>query len=88
MKTEFLIYCVLIAVVKPVPVRDSDTELLFDERYGGVPDHINGMPLERDGDFNEVSYSCRCSTLLYHQHFRVSISCISIMSSQAESQTF
>lgn len=26
-----------------------------DERYGGVPDHINGMPLERDGDFNQVS---------------------------------
>lgn len=48
-------------------MRDSDTELLFDERYAGVPDHINGMPLERDGDFNEVSDSCKCSSnLLYY----------------------
>ena len=72
MKRKLLTFCVLIAVVTAVPVRDSDTELLFDERYRGVPDHIDGMPLERDGDFNEVNYySCKCSTLLCYQHFRV-----------------
>jgi len=57
MKMELVIFCVLMAAVKAVPMRDSDTELLFDERYGGVPDHINGMALERDGDFNKVSRS-------------------------------
>lgn len=56
MKREIFIICTLIAGVRLLPVRDSDNELLFDERYAGVPDHINGMALERDGDFNEVSH--------------------------------
>ena len=57
MKMGLVIFCVLMAAVRAVPVDDTATELLVDERYGGVPDHINGMALERDGDFNEVSLS-------------------------------
>ena len=57
---RIVIFCALIAGVQLGPVPDSDnTELLFDERYAGVPDHINGMALERDGDFNTVSASCK-----------------------------
>jgi len=56
MKTEVLIFCLLITGVKSGPVPDSNAALAADERYGGVPNHIDGMPLERDGDLNEVSF--------------------------------
>lgn len=65
MKTEVFIICTLIAGVKLVPVPDADAELLVDERYGGVPDHINGMALERDGEFNEVSHICALASIYY-----------------------
>lgn len=61
MKTIIVIFfCALIAGVKLVPVPESETdpkEDENDEKYGGVPDHINGMPLERDGDLNQVSHA-------------------------------
>lgn len=60
---QVFIFCALIAGVKLGPVPDSDFKLLVDERYGGVPDHINGMALERDGDFNAVSHSYTCKQL-------------------------
>ena len=56
MKIEILLLYLLVSRLDSVPVRDRDEDDATDERHEfGPPDHIDGLPLERDGDLNTVS---------------------------------
>ncbi|XP_065909737.1 45 kDa calcium-binding protein-like [Dysidea avara] len=53
MKIEILLLYLLVSRLDSVPVRDRDEDDATDERHEfGPPDHIDGLPLERDGDLN------------------------------------
>jgi len=56
MKIRILLLYLLVTTLDSVPVRDRDEYDATDRRHKfGPPDHIDGLPLERDGDLNTVS---------------------------------
>jgi len=56
MKIGILLLYLLVTKLESVPVRDRNEDDAADEKHeAGPPDHIDGLPLERDGDLNKVS---------------------------------
>jgi len=69
MKIDILLLYLLITTLDSVPVRDRDEDDAIVKRHDfGPPDHIDGLPLERDGDLNTVS-NLIAAFVLFHEAY-------------------